>query len=157
MFQALQVLVIATKATPNSITQQSKHTPSFQVQPRLINHYKRWFWSHRTSETPFHIFLQSQDKWHFGELGHTYLSDMLMWLVKSGLEQLCIRSLTSTAPPGTDFNFPTTPLRPSLLEPDNHEIMSLKDGRYKLCAIGSGLMPFVALQDTAWEYNSDGR
>ncbi|MEW5309675.1 MAG: hypothetical protein WDW38_001544 [Sanguina aurantia] len=55
------------------------------------------------------------------------------------------------------FDFPTAPLRPSLLEPDNHEIMSLKDGKYKLCAIGPGLMPFVALQDQAWEYNSDDR
>lgn len=92
------------------------------------------------------------------DLGHTYMADMLMWLVKSGLEQMCIKSLTLNASTGAEAEaFPVKPLRPSLLEPDMVEVLSVNgEGKYKLCAITSGLKAYVQLQDTDWEYNSDG-
>lgn len=103
----------------------------------------------------------AQDTWHMSELGHTYLTDMLMWLVKSGLEQLCIRTLTSGAssgPTGTAAAFPVRPLRPSLLEPEGEaEVLGVAERKYKLCALASGMEPYVTRQDKGWEYNSDGR
>lgn len=96
-----------------------------------------------------------QDTWHLSELGHTYLTDILLWLVKTGLEQLCIRPVFANAPQGSVAH-----LRPSLLEPARAGLSdnsNATESKYKLCAITSGLEPYVVLLDKSWEYNSDGK
>lgn len=98
------------------------------------------------------------DQWHLNELGHLYLADMLAWLVKHGLEQLCMRALTSSSsrPDRTEL-LPTPALPTSLLEPSSApEGPSATSSKYKMCLMASGLEPYVGSRDQAWNYHSDG-
>lgn len=99
--------------------------------------------------------LLQPDKWHFGELGHLYLSDMLVWSVHSGLQQLCIRSLTGIDPPETVPSFPVHALPPSLLEPDVPETTG-GESKYKMCATYAEMDRYVVQEDPAWDFGADG-
>ncbi|MEW5300626.1 MAG: hypothetical protein WDW36_003541 [Sanguina aurantia] len=113
----------------------------------------------RQAEPGFGLEMRMADQWHLNELGHLYLADMLAWLVKHGLEQLCMRALTSSSsrPDRTEL-LPTPALPTSLLEPSSApEGPSATSSKYKMCLMASGLEPYVGSRDQAWNYHSDDR